>query len=170
MSWWSRLGRRFRREPEPIELPEVAPAPTSEEILASVAQVTARVRGRVPPVVEARVTRIAATVGDMVPRLDRPGMDSRKAHTVVATATSYLPESVDAYLRLPRDFADRRVIADGKTSLMLLVDQLDLLGATLDKISDAVSRQDAAALIAHGAFLEEKFSSSTLTVPPPELP
>lgn len=167
MSWWSELGRRLRGEPEPPPaLPELPPAPTSEEILASIEEVRRRVSGTVPPAVQARVDRIGRTVADMVPRLDRPGLGSRQAHTVVATATSYLPEAVDAYLRLPRDFADRRIVADGKTSLMLLVDQLDLLGATIAKISDAVSRQDANALIAHGAFLEEKFRGSNLSIPP----
>jgi hypothetical protein len=49
---------------------------------------------------------------------------------------------------------------------MILCDQLDLLGATIDKISDAVSRADAVALVAHGRFLEEKFgTSSGLTLP-----
>lgn len=166
MSWWSDLGRRLRGEPEPTPVPDLPPPPTGEQILGSVRGVQERVSGTVPPAVQARVARIAQTVADMVPRLDRLGMGSQQAHTVVATATSYLPEAVDAYLRLPRDFADRRVVANGKTSLMLLVDQLDLLGATLTKISDAVSRQDANALIAHGAFLEEKFAASSLTTPP----
>lgn len=168
MSWWSDLVRKLRGEPEPPVLPELPPPPTGEEILASVEAVRARVAGRVPPAIVARVDAIARTVGVMVPRLDRPSLGSQQAHTVVATATSYLPEAVDAYLRLPRDFADRRVVANGKTSLMLLVDQLDLLSATLTKISDAVSRQDANALIAHGAFLEEKFRGSSLTTPQTE--
>ncbi|MFV0254116.1 MAG: hypothetical protein ACK5H2_12385 [Beutenbergiaceae bacterium] len=165
MGWWDDFGRKLRGEPEPIVLPELAPAPTGEEILASVERVRGQVAGTVPPAVAARVERIARTVTEMVPRLDRLGMGSQQAHTVVATATSYLPEAVGAYLRLPRSFADTRVVADGKTSLMLLVDQLDLLGATLTQISDAVSRQDANALIAHGAFLEEKFSRSSITPP-----
>lgn len=170
MSWWSELGRKLRGEPAPVPLPELPPPPTGEEILASVESVRQRVAGTVPPAVAARVDRIGRTVADMVPRLDRLGLGSQQAHTVVATATSYLPEAVDAYLRLPRDFADRRVVADGKTSLMLLVDQLDLLSATLTKISDAVSRQDANALIAHGAFLQEKFAASPLTTPPAGAP
>ncbi|MEK8225154.1 hypothetical protein NKG05_01980 [Oerskovia sp. M15] len=114
----------------------------------------------------ARVNRIARTVDDMAPRLDRLGGGSAQAHTVVSTATSYLPEAVGGYLRLPRDFADTRVINRGKTSLMILCDQLDLLGVTLDKISDAVSRADAAALIAHGQFLAEKFQTSSIALAP----
>lgn len=166
MGWWEDLGRRLRGEPEPLPLPELPPAPTGDQILKSVEDVRGRVAGTVPPAIAARVDRIGRTVAEMVPRLDRLGMGSQQAHTVVATATSYLPEAVDAYLRLPRSFADTRVVADGKTSLMLLVDQLDLLGATLTRISDAVSRQDANALIAHGAFLEQKFAKSSLTPPP----
>lgn len=165
MSWWRRLlgGGRTEEEARPVSIP--AP-PTTEQIVTSVDAVLARTSGKAPAAVTARVQRVAETVHEMAPRLDRLGAGSQQAHTVVATATSYLPEAVDAYLRLPRDFADRRVVDRGKTSLMILCDQLDLLGATIDKISDAVSRADAVALVAHGRFLEEKFgTSSTLNLP-----
>jgi len=167
MGFWQNLrdsvtGRTAEREYE-FALP---PAPTSADILSSIADVQSDTAGKVPPIVTARINRIANTVAVMVPRLDQLGGGSAQAHTVVSTATSYLPEAVGGYLRLPRDFADRRAVYKGKTSLMLLCDQLDLLGATLDKISDAVSRADAAALVAHGQFLAEKFQTSTsLTLP-----
>ena len=94
----------------------------------------------------------------MVPRLDRLGPGSQQAHTVVATATSYLPEAVGGYLRLPRDFADRRVVVQGQ-------DVADGARATSSTCSGSrwtrsptPSRaQDANALVAHGAFLAEKF-------------
>lgn len=165
MSWWRRLfgGGRTEEEARPVSIP--AP-PTTEQIVTSVDAVLARTSGKAPAAVTARVQRVAETVHEMAPRLDRLGAGSQQAHTVVATATSYLPEAVDAYLRLPRDFADRRVVDRGKTSLMILCDQLDLLGATIDKISDAVSRADAVALVAHGRFLEEKFgTNSALSLP-----
>jgi hypothetical protein len=165
MSWWRRLlgGGRTEQETRQVSIP--AP-PTTEQIVTSVDAVLARTSGKAPAAVTARVQRVAETVHEMAPRLDRLGAGSQQAHTVVATATSYLPEAVDAYLRLPRDFADRRVVDRGKTSLMILCDQLDLLGATIDKISDAVSRADAVALVAHGRFLEEKFGTpSTLNLP-----
>ncbi|GEK20177.1 hypothetical protein [Cellulomonas xylanilytica] len=163
MSWIARLLGR-RQEPEVVV--EASPAPTTADILASAHQVEQQIAGRVPAAVTARVLRITRTVDDMAPRLDRLGAGSQQAHTVVATATSYLPEAVGGYLRLPRDFADRRVVFKGKTSLMVLCDQLDLLGVTLDKISDAVSREDANALVAHGAFLAEKFAGSSLALAP----
>jgi hypothetical protein len=67
----------------------------------------------------------------------------------------FSPESAGS----PRPYATpySRPIEHGKTSLMLLIDQLDLLSATMDKIFDAVVRVDADALIVHGRFLQEKF-------------
>jgi hypothetical protein len=79
----------------------------------------------------------------------------------MATATDYLPEAIGGYLRLPRQWADSRPVDRGKTSLMLLIDQLDLLGSTMDKVFDAVNRADAAALVAHGRFLQEKFGTGS---------
>ena len=84
----------------------------------------------------------------------------------MATATSYLPEAVGGYLRLPREWADTRPVANGKTSLMVLCDQLDLLGYKMDEVYDAVCKADADALIIHGEFLKAKFASSGLSVAP----
>ena len=169
MSWLSRLfGRSPGTPPEPAPPPAAAP-PTAAEIVESVRGVEAQIAGRVPAAVTARVHGIARTVEEMAPRLDRFGVGSRQAHTVVATATSYLPEAVGGYLRLPREWADTRPIDGYKTSLMVLVDQLELLGSTMDKILDAANRSDAQALIAHGRFLQAKFGQTAgpdLTIGP----
>jgi hypothetical protein len=57
----------------------------------------------------------------------------------MATATDYLPEAIGGYLRLPREWADSRPVDRGKTPLMILVDQLDLLGRTMDRVFDAIN-------------------------------
>ena len=67
------------------------------------------------------------------------------------------PRRSARYLRLPRDWADSRPVEGGKTSLLLLIDQLDLLATTMDAIYDAANTTDAAALISHGRFLQERF-------------
>jgi hypothetical protein len=152
-------GRRSR--PPVVELP---PVPTSEELVRAVDAILPQIQGKVPPIVEARVSRIVATVRETIPRLNQLGAGSRDAHSVMATATSYLPEALGGYLRLPRSYADRRPVDGGKTSLMVLVDQLDLLAATMDDIFDAVCRSDAEALVAHGRFLAEKFGHGSLDV------
>jgi hypothetical protein len=159
MGFWSRLTGR-RKEQAPVAV--VPKAPTSEDLLAALDRVEQLVAaGAVPAVVASRVDRVSRTVRDTIPRLSNLGAGSPQAYSVMATATDYLPEAVGGYLRLPRQWADSRPVDRGKTSLMLLIDQLDLLGATMDKVYDAVNRADAAALIAHGRFLEEKFGHSS---------
>jgi hypothetical protein len=151
---FARLTGR-RREPE---RPVLARVPTSDDLLAALDAVQAMVSGgAVPAPVASRVSRVSRTVRDTIPRLSNLGAGSQQAYNVMATATDYLPEAVGGYLRLPRQFADNRPVDRGKTSLMILIDQLDLLAATMDKVFDAVCRADADALVAHGRFLAEKF-------------
>ena len=139
-----------------------ARAPTSDDLLAALARVETMVsEGAVPAPVASRVRRVDRVVRDTIPRLSSLGAGSPQAYSVMATATDYLPEAVGGYLRLPRQFADNRPVDRGKSSLMLLIDQLDLLASTMDKVFDAVCREDAAALVAHGRFLQEKFGTGS---------
>jgi hypothetical protein len=147
-----------------------APVDDDAEILAELARFQAQIQGRVPAAVDARVARIAGRVRDCVPRLEQLGPMNAQAHAVLRTATSYLPEAVVTYLRLPRAFADNRPVQNGKTSLVVLCDQLDLLASKMDEVFDAVCRADADALIAHGRFLAEKFGSNSLSVAPRVMP
>jgi len=146
-------------------------APTEQDILAALNRVNAMlVEGNAPPIVVSRVQRIARTIRDTLPQLRHLGVGTIESYSVMATATDYLPEAVGGYLRLPREWADTRPIDGYKTSLMVLVDQLELLAATMDKILDAANRADAQALVAHGMFLQAKFGPSSgpdLTLGPP---
>lgn len=154
------------REPEPLpqaaNTPPPGPAtpgpPTPDEIERALAA-TERlaIDGAAPAPVVSRVKRVTTTVRAILPRLANLGLETRDSYNVVATATEYLPESLAAYLALPRDWADTRPVAGGKSSLLLLIDQLDLLATTMNKMYDAANRLDAAALVAHGRFLDEKF-------------
>jgi hypothetical protein len=140
----------------------VPAAPTSADLLASLDRVESMVAaGAVPAPVASRVRRVDQVVRDTIPRLASLGAGSPQAYSVMATATDYLPEAVGGYLRLPRQFADNRPVDNGKSSLMVLIDQLDLLAATMDKVFDAVCRADADALVAHGRFLSEKFGAAS---------
>ena len=150
---WFGFGKK--NAPEPII--EVPAAPTSDSLLAALDAVEQQARdGVVPPMVMARLKRVTNIVRQTIPRLDSLGA-SQSAYNVMATATDYLPGAIGGYLRLPRDWADSRPVDRGKTSLLILIDQLDLLGATMDKVFDAVCRADAEALVVHGRFLQEKF-------------
>ncbi|MEO7352470.1 MAG: hypothetical protein ABIR34_13815 [Marmoricola sp.] len=157
------FGRLFGRGVQGVRTEFTAPAvPTSDDLLASLARVEALVAaGAVPAPVASRVRRVDRVVRDTIPRLTSLGLGSAQAYSVMATATDYLPEAVAGYLRLPRQFADSRPVDRGKSSLMVLIDQLDLLASTMDKVFDAVCRDDAAALVAHGRFLQEKFGAAS---------
>jgi len=156
--WWARITGQAEEAPQFV----TPAAPTEADILSSLDRVEAMVAGGVVPApVLSRVKRVAATLRETLPRLRNLGLGSPQAYSVMATATDYLPEALGGYLRLPRQWADSRPVENGKTSLMLLIDQLDLLGGTMDKIFDAVVRVDADALIAHGRFLQEKFGHAS---------
>lgn len=163
MAWLSELlARLMGRAPEPQERLVLPPVPTAADLLASVARVEAMVAdAAVPAPVASRVARVTRVVREAIPRLDRLGAGSPQAYSVMATATDYLPEAIGGYLRLPRDWANRRPVDGGRTSLMVLIDQLDLLARTMDQVLDAVNRSDAAALVAHGRFLAEKFGPAS---------
>ncbi|CAN5479511.1 hypothetical protein BH09ACT12_BH09ACT12_22680 [soil metagenome] len=154
--WWTR-----RRGAASDDVAVSAP-PSEQDILASLNRVNAMLTdGNAPPIVTARVVRIARAINDTLPRLRHLGLGSMEGYSVVATATTYLPEAVGGYLRLPREWADTRPIDGYKTSLMVLIEQLELLASTMDKILDAANRADAQALLAHGMFLEAKFGHSS---------
>ena len=173
MGFWDWLTGRDSTPPEALPVAEVDPAPTEADIRASLDGVEQLIgSGALPAVVRSRAARVTRLVRQTLPRLDSLGLGSYDSYSVVATATDYLPEAIGAYLRLPRDWADSRPLENGKSALLLLVDQLDLLGATMEKIYDAANSTDAAALITHGKFLQEKFGHSagtdmTLGTPPP---
>lgn len=178
MGFWDRmLGRDDQPPPPPIEY-ETAKAPTAGDINASLESVDRLVSDpAVPGVVRARVLGITETVRRTLPRLDLLGLGSYDSYSVVATATDYLPEAISGYLRLPRDWADSRPVDGGKTSLLILIDQLDLLATTMHSIYDAANTTDAAALVTHGRFLQERFGHThapelNLAVPavPPDPP
>lgn len=142
------------------EVSEPAPTgpPTTEALLGALDAIEQQARdGHVPGVVLSRLLRVTRVVRQTLPRLATLGLGSAQGFSVMATATDYLPVAIGNYLRLPRDWADSRPISNGKSSVMLLVDQLDLLGGVMDKVYDAVCRADAEAIIVHGAFLEQKF-------------
>lgn len=129
MGFWDWLTGRDSTPP-PVAVPEVDPAPTEADILSSLDGVEQLIAsGTLPSVVRSRAARVTRLVWDTLLRLGSLGLGSYDSYSVVATATDYLPEAIGAYLRLPRDWADSRPVEDGKTPLLLLIDQLRPAGS-----------------------------------------
>jgi hypothetical protein len=161
--WWNRRRNRRRHHRTPTTL---SAAEQTEQQLNDLAATVAAAQPPVADAVTARIDNVTRIVRETLPRLDQFGPGSVDAYTVMATATSYLPEAVGAYLRLPRRYADTRPISGSKTSLMLLCDQLDLLAVHMERLHIAANQADANALIAHGRFLAEKFATGALALDP----
>ncbi len=120
--------------------------------------------GRVPPQISVKVASIASTITETLPRAHALGTGSPGQYVLVQCATDYLPSALRAYLRLPRTYADRHAVSNGKTALVLLSEQLDLLKKEIDEIAEAVNQADTDKLIANGRFLEDKFGRDDLDV------
>lgn len=161
MAFSALLDRMLGRTPDASDDRLTLPAPpTADDVYAALDDTEQLLTSRaLPSVVTARGQRVVDTVRDTVPRLQRLS-GSGLGYTIIATATDYLPEAIGGYQRLPRRYADTRPVDGAKTSLMVLVDQLDLLGLTMDKVFDAVFRDDARELVAQGRFIAEKFGSA----------
>jgi hypothetical protein len=87
------------------------------------------------------------------------------AHEVRRIAFTFLPETLEAYLKIQSPLARSEPVREDKTAEDLLNDQLELLDQTLHAYAKALYERDAKALLIQGHFLKEKFSSQTSTVP-----
>lgn len=132
------------------------------DVRTSLDKIQKRITARVPGRISAKVNAISRTIKEILPRADALGAGSPGQYVLYMCATDYLPTAIQAYLDLPRHYADTHVVADGKTSLDLLADQLDLLEKEINEIAANVNRADTDKLVANGRFLEEKFGSHPL--------
>jgi len=123
------------------------------------------VAGRLPRDVQGRVESIVETIDGILPRTGQLAPGSPELFILQRTATDYLPTALESYLNLPRAYATMHQLEDGKTARQLLDEQLDLLGEQMDEVADAVAKNDADRLMAHGRFLEERFGKSDLALP-----
>jgi hypothetical protein len=112
---------------------------------------------------------IQATLGELLPRLqelrDRGVISGKDSFTVAETVRRYLPDTLAAYLRLPRFYAHVQALADGRTASQTLIDQLRVLDGSLKDIAKSAFEGDAEALVSNGRFLENRFSEKVMFRP-----
>jgi hypothetical protein len=106
---------------------------------------------------------IQSTLGELLPRLremqDRGVISAKDSFTVLETVRRYLPDTLAAYLRLPRLYAQTQTLADGRTATQILLDQLKVLDASLKEVARDAFTGDAEKLITNGQFLRAKFEA-----------
>jgi hypothetical protein len=111
-----------------------------------------------------RLRSIQDTLSELLPRLqellDRGIISSKDSFTVVETVRRYLPDTLGAYLRLPKFYAKMQPLADGRTASQTLLAQLTLLDTSLKDVAKSAFAGDAETLVTNGRFLHNKFSET----------
>ena len=125
------------------------------------------VRFRVANDVMAALEDTVAAVTLTLPADGSPGMTAIDPTVMLirATALHYLPEALNTYLALPRMYAERVPVQDGKTARDVLIDQLQLIGSKMRETATAMYHNDADQLLANARFLQERFADSNFKVP-----
>jgi hypothetical protein len=141
---------------------EVVGGVDAREVERSLRDVQRRALPPVPREIRFKIKRITTTITELLPRAGALGAGSPDQYVLVQCATDYLPTAFQGYLDLPRNYADHRVVADGKTPLALLSEQLDLLTTQIDQIADRVNGVHSDKLIANGRFISQKFGAGAL--------
>ena len=127
------------------------------QILDGLQHLAAQAPGALPANIAANVVDICATLGSVIPMIAKKNMPDQAAHDVRLTATQYLPQTIEAYTRLPPAFRNIQKLQDGKTATQILDEQIALLRTHLQNVAEGLSADDAQALLTNGRFLREKF-------------
>jgi hypothetical protein len=125
--------------------------------------------GRLPADAQSKVAEIRREILELLPHAAQFPPGSADLYVLRRMALDYLPTTIESYLALPPSYATGRVVKEGKTPLEVMREQLDLLDARMDEITDAVHQRDSDRLLANGIFLEDRFGKQAggLDVPPP---
>ncbi|HWW82696.1 MAG TPA: hypothetical protein VNZ26_03790 [Vicinamibacterales bacterium] len=113
--------------------------------------------------------RIQSTLSELLPRMnelrDRGVISAKDSFTVLETVRRYLPDTLAAYLRLPRLYAQMQTLGDGRTASQVLLDQLKVLDSSLEAVAKSAFTGDAEALVTNGRFLQAKFAERATFLP-----
>jgi hypothetical protein len=106
-----------------------------------------------------KVGEICSLLEAAIPAISAKSYPDQLAHDVRTTASEYLPETIDAYLRMPPAFRSVQKLQDGKTASQTFDEQLGLLETHLQSVATDLAANDASSLLANGRFLREKFAT-----------
>ncbi|MEW6764172.1 MAG: hypothetical protein AB1344_00115 [Pseudomonadota bacterium] len=102
--------------------------------------------------------RIIEALKDTLPHLESRPAGDFAAFTVRQMVQDYLPATLDNYLKLPRAYRRMHKLPDGRTPQQAFIAQLTTLENELRETLGALVSDDTQRLLAHGRFLEDRFS------------
>ena len=133
-------------------------------IQASLDELVSAIRMRVADDIYRRVVSIRDAVMFTLDHAGETDQTDPDIYLVRKTAITYLPEALEAYLALPRSYAERQPIEGGRTSHDLLLDQLNLMDVRTRRVAEEVIKRDSQNLVKHGRFLSDRYQDSSLEV------
>jgi hypothetical protein len=139
----------------------------SEDIENNLRKLLISIYGRVSDDIFARVGSICHSIVETLPKKGE-SYDSTdpNIHLVSRTALDYLPQALNAYLAIPRIYAERRPLPSGQTPHDVLLEQLNVMDAKLNDVREDIERNDTERLMSNVRFLQEKFAGSKLEQTP----
>lgn len=136
--------------------PDGSPLPTVDELRHTLSEQSSLLSGpALPEVVQVRVARIARTLEDLL------AIEDVAARGVATRAIAWTAESVGAFQRLPARFRLSHAGPGTLSPALTLIDELDLLGLTLDHTYDALTRGDRDVLARQEEVLRDRFGTDT---------
>jgi hypothetical protein len=163
---WIGGGRRQRRLPPPAMQTVPAPLPKPKPVplpkpKPAVPEVSRQGVNRLPPSVQMKIGQIRRKADAILQFSAEFPVGSEDLYLVEHTASDYLPQTLDAYLRLPPTAHNQPVEPGGRTAWEELWSQLNLMERKLDEVAGDLKRKNADQLLANGKFLEERFNPSS---------
>jgi hypothetical protein len=143
----------------------------SRDIRDGLNRLMTSIRYRVADDVYNRVGSIAHAILQTLPQ-DGGSIDATdpNVNLIRQTALAYLPQALDAYLAIPRIYAERRPISHGKTAHDVLLDQLNIMDAKMREVAEDIALKDTDRLLANVRFLQERFADSSLELDAARVP
>lgn len=147
------------------------PSQDADKVRYELERLIISIRGRVADDIYARVQSIRNSILATLPPDGAAGqsLTDPNVYLINKTALAYLPQALDTYLALPRIYAERRAVAEGRTPHDVLLEQLSLMDSKLHEVAEDAVRNDTEKLLANGRFLQERFSTSALKPTPAQV-
>ncbi|HEV7178578.1 MAG TPA: hypothetical protein VGN11_01805 [Candidatus Baltobacteraceae bacterium] len=109
------------------------------------------------------VRTIEATIDEAGPLLRSAGAPAELAFNLQETRTAYLPQTIDAYVAVPRSQRDAKD-ASGRSALDLLLEQLSILDRATKSDLELLAKGKRSELAANARFLAERFDDRSTEI------
>ena len=131
-----------------------------EESLNRIMRMIAENRGGMfDSALQRSITDLCARIRSLIERMEASAgfISTEDAYSAKRIALDYLPGLIESFMAIPRDFAARKALADGKTACELLHQNLAVLQRRAAEMSDDLAAQDARSFLNHARFLQDQF-------------